>query len=135
MGNNGKIGNFPIPKLSNPSNQGDLQRSDKSKYLKDFKNVLQQKIDKDRKSHGVDISLHAAKRIKDRNLEIDSEEFIKLRGAINKLRDKGGKESLVITDKAAYIVDVNKNRIVTAIDKNKMGENVFTKIDSTLVIN
>ena len=106
--------------------------------LKDFKGVLQKKLDKNENNQeGQDIkfSLHATKRIEDRNLEIDNEEFIKLRSAINKLRDKGGQESLIITDKAAYIVDISKNRIVTAIDKSDMGENVFTKIDSTLIIN
>ena len=43
-----------------------------------------------------------------------------------------GPRSLVITNKAAYVVDVDKNTVVTAVDKNNMNENVFTKIDSTL---
>ena len=40
-----------------------------------------------------------------------------------------------MTDKAAYIVDVDKQTVVTAIDKNDMSQNVFTKIDSTYFIN
>jgi flagellar operon protein len=51
------------------------------------------------------------------------------------LKLKGGQDSLVITGKAAYIVDVSKNTIVTAIDKDSIGENVFTKIDSTILMN
>jgi flagellar operon protein len=66
---------------------------------------------------------------------MDSDEFLKIKDAISKLKSKGGKDSLVITNSAAYIVDVNNNKIVTAIDKNKMSENVFTKIDSTLFVN
>ena len=31
--------------------------------------------------------------------------------------------------------DVPKNTIVTAIDKDSIGENVFTKIDSTILMN
>jgi flagellar operon protein len=65
---------------------------------------------------------------------MDGEEYFKLKGAIEKLKNKGGRDSLVITSKAAYIVDVDNNKIVTAIDKNNMAENVFTKIDSTLFV-
>ena len=43
--------------------------------------------------------------------------------------------TLVVTDKAAYIIDVDKVMAVTAIDKADMSENVFTKIDSTYFIN
>ena len=57
-----------------------------------------------------------------------------LKGAIEKLKVKGGRDSLIVTDKAAYIIDVANNRIVTAIDKDNMAENVFTKIDSTLFV-
>jgi len=66
---------------------------------------------------------------------MDAGEFTKLKGAIEMLRNKGGQDSLVITGKAAYIVDVSNNRIVTAIDRDNMAENVFTKIDSTLFVN
>ena len=50
------------------------------------------------------------------------------------LKNKGGKDSLVITDKAAYIVDVPGKKVVTAIDKESIESNVFTKIDSTVLV-
>ena len=103
--------------------------------LKEFKNVLKNEIEKRDDAQGIQLSLHAAQRIKDRKLEMDNEEFVKLKEGINRLKNKGGRESLIITEKAAYIVDIDRNKIVTAIDKNNLGENVFTKIDSTLVIN
>ena len=40
----------------------------------------------------------------------------------------------MITDKAAYIVDVPNQKVVTAIDKNNIVDNVFTKIDSTVLV-
>lgn len=86
-------------------------------------------------SHGVHFSTHAKKRIHERNLDIDSGEFLKLRSAIDKLKVKGGNDSLVVTNKAAYIVDVKNDTVVTALDKEQMAENVFTKIDSTMFIN
>jgi|GEM_PF-3467193 len=89
----------------------------------------------DAESAGLKLSGHAAKRIEERKLDMDTDEFFKLRSAIDQLKKKGGSNSLVVTPKAAYIVDVAKDTVVTAIDKESMSENVFTKIDSTLFIN
>ena len=100
----------------------------------EFKNLLKEESKELGEQHGLNLSTHAAKRLRERNLEMDTEEFFKLRGAVDKLKSKGGKDSLIITDKAAYIVDVNKNTIVTAVDKNNLMENVFTKIDSTMIV-
>ena len=84
---------------------------------------------------GIHLSTHALRRLQERNLTLDKEEYAKLQTAIDRLKLKGGQDSLVITGKAAYIVDVPKNTIVTAIDKESIGENVFTKIDSTILMN
>jgi flagellar operon protein len=101
----------------------------------EFEQLLKQEISPAKKDVDLTISKHAQKRIDDRSLDFDQNEFLKIKDAITKLRDKGGKDSLIITNKAAYIVDVNNERIVTAMNKDDMSENVFTKIDSTLFIN
>ena len=54
---------------------------------------------------------------------------------MGKLKAKGSQNSLIVSDKAAYIVDVKNNKLVTAVDKGSMSENIFTKIDSTMFIN
>lgn len=132
------INNILIPNVSKlPGHKSVDNIKDKlrSPEAEEFKKLLQEKVDNVRKEHGIQLSTHAAKRLEERNLNADTEEFMKLKEAMARLRDKGGRESLVITDKAAYILDVNNNRVVTAIDKDKMAENVFTKIDSTLFMN
>jgi flagellar operon protein len=80
----------------------------------------------------VELSTHAAKRLQERNISFDGEEYVKLQEALGKLRTKGGHDSLVVTGKAAYVLDVDRGMIVTAVDRESMGENVFTKIDSTI---
>lgn len=80
----------------------------------------------------VELSTHAAKRLQERNITFDGEEYVKLQEALGKLRTKGGHDSLVVTGKAAYVLDVDRGMIVTAVDRESMGENVFTKIDSTI---
>ena len=138
---NGKINQHLIPNVSKLPNHSKVDVSNKLKSSNpneahEFKNQLnEQLLQKENNDHGVKLSAHAAKRLHDRDLNMDSDEFLKIKDAISKLKSKGGKDSLVITNSAAYIVDVNNNKIVTAIDKNKMSENVFTKIDSTLFVN
>ena len=46
----------------------------------------------------------------------------------------GAKESLILTDKAAFVVSVKNNTVITAVDRDSMKENVFTNIDSTMLI-
>lgn len=107
----------------------------KNQNKEEFKNLLNNQIDQTQNEHGIKLSVHAAKRLNERNLQMDGDEFVKLKSAIDKLRTKGGRESLIITNKAAYIVDINNNKVVTAIDKESINENVFTKIDSTMILN
>ena len=107
----------------------------KSQNVEEFKNLLKKRVDQKASDTDIKLSGHAKKRLEERNLNFDGQEFLKIKEAIGKLKEKGGHDSLVVTDKAAYIVDVDKQTVVTAIDKNEMSENVFTKIDSTYFIN
>jgi flagellar operon protein len=135
-----KVNSFLIPNVSTlPS---DAQKADQANVLKkgqasEFKGLMDRELLGPQVTPldvGPDlkVSTHATKRLQERNIELDGNEYLKLKEAIGKLRAKGGHDSLVITGKAAYVVDVDKNTVVTAVDRNSMGENVFTKIDSTI---
>ena len=130
---NGKINNILIPNVSGLPSSRKVEQSQKGN-VDEFKKLLQSEVNHAQAEHGISLSTHAAKRLQERNLQMDTSEYFKLKGAMNSLREKGGQDSLVITEKAAYIVDVPNNKIVTAIDKDNMLENVFTKIDSTVIV-
>ncbi|MBK26457.1 MAG: flagellar protein [Halobacteriovorax sp.] len=131
---NDKIKNILIPQVNKVSTKkSENLKSPNSNKPDEFQNLLNKTLEP-QKEQALEISKHAAKRLEERDLKMDTNEFFKLQDAVKKLKQKGGRDSLVITDKAAYIVDVNNNRVVTAIDKAEMAENVFTKIDSTLMI-
>jgi len=135
-----KVNSFLIPNVS--SLPSDAQKAEKSNALKsgeksEFKGLMDKELLQPQvtpKDIGpeIKVSTHATKRLQERNIELDGNEYMKLKEAMGKLRAKGGHDSLVITNKAAYVVDVDKNTVVTAVDKNNMNENVFTKIDSTI---
>jgi flagellar operon protein len=139
-----KINSLLIPNVA--SLPADVQKAEQANALKqgqqsEFKGLVDQlsqvdlrqpQIGAGKASGEVNVSNHALKRLQERNIELDGNEYMKLKEAISKLRTKGGHDSLVITQKAAYVVDVDKNTVVTAVDRNNMNENVFTKIDSTI---
>jgi len=127
----GNINDILIPHVNKlPSNKKvETKNLLKGNEKSEFNNLLNKKIS----DHQIKLSSHAMKRLEERNIDFNSEEYSKVKSALDKLREKGSKESLVITGKAAYIVDVNKGRIITAVDKGSMNENVFTKIDSTII--
>ncbi len=81
----------------------------------------------------VEFSRHLMERINRRKLELGPSETKKLSDAIDKAEAKGSKDSLVLLNDLAFIVNVQNRRIVTAMDKNKMNEGVFTNIDSAII--
>lgn len=137
---NPKINNILIPNVTSLPSQKKTDAANKLKEgeTSEFRELLDTTLNQPEKTSlpkGIHLSTHALKRLQERNLILDKAEFQKLQTAMDRLKLKGGQDSLVITDKAAYIVDVLKNTIVTAIDKESIGENVFTKIDSTILMN
>lgn len=144
-----KVNSFLIPNVS--SLPSDVQKAEKANALKsgeksEFKGLVESLSKENGNQSGlrqpqvttadvgaeVKVSSHAIKRLQERNIELDGNEYMKLKEAMGKLRAKGSHDSLVITNKAAYVVDVDKNTVVTAVDRNSMNDNVFTKIDSTV---
>lgn len=135
---NTKINSLLIPNVSKLPQHKSVDASNKLPQdgaPSEFQNLLNEQLAPQKQESELLFSTHAARRLQERNLNVDNDEYLKLKGAIDKLKSKGGQDSLVVTSKAAYIIDVPKNTVVTAIDKDSLSENVFTKIDSTLFIN
>ena len=85
-------------------------------------------------SQSLKFSAHAQTRLESRGINLNAEDLVKLQDAVNRVRDKGAKETLVLTDKAAFIVSVKNQTVITAVDRDSLKENVFTNIDSTIMI-
>lgn len=79
-------------------------------------------------------SKHAANRLADRNLTLSEEQLSRLNEGAKKAGAKGIKESLVMVDQLAFIVNVPNNTVITAMDKTQAGENIFTNIDGAVII-
>lgn len=95
-----------------------------------FARILDEKLP----SQGVRFSQHAQERLRARGITLTESDLQKLEGAVDSVAQKGGRESLVMLGDAALVVSVKNRTVVTAVDRESMRGNVFTNIDSAVVI-
>ena len=53
---------------------------------------------------------------------------------VDRAAAKGAKESLVLVDNAALVVSIKNRTVITAVDQAHLKENVFTNIDSAVIV-
>lgn len=83
---------------------------------------------------GVKFSAHALERLRTRNIHLSADDRNRILEAISRADSKGAKDSLVLVRGAALVVSIRNRTIVTALDREEMNGNVFTNIDSTVVM-
>ncbi len=96
-----------------------------------FAEVLQGKLED---TSSVKFSAHAVKRLSMRNIRLSDEQLAKLNTAVNKAQDKGSKDSLIMMNDMAFVVSVENKTVITAMNGDTVKENVFTNIDSAVMI-
>ena len=77
---------------------------------------------------------HADARLVQRDIRLTDEQMMRLEEGTRKGCDKGIKESLVLVDDLAFIVNTDKKMVITAIDQNSSEDNIYTNIDGAVVI-
>lgn len=81
----------------------------------------------------VKFSKHAAGRLAERNIELTEGQMERLNEGAAKAQQKGIRDSLVIVDQLAFIVNIPNSTVVTAMDQQDTKENVFTNIDGAVI--
>lgn len=79
-------------------------------------------------------SAHAQQRLQDRNIQLSAQDLTRLHQAVQDLSQKGGREALLVLDRAALVVNVPKSTVITAMGSGELNSHVFTNIDSAVVI-
>ncbi len=95
-----------------------------------FEEILQ----KTQQEGEVKFSKHAANRLNDRNIELTEEQLERLNDGTKMAGEKGIKESLVLVDELAFIVNTRSNTVITALTQGETKENIFTNIDGAVII-
>ena len=79
-------------------------------------------------------SAHATDRMASRRINLDPYGMTKLEMGLERARQKGSQNTLMLLGDNAFIVNVKNATVVTAMDRAMMKEIVFTNIDSTIVL-
>lgn len=98
-----------------------------------FQEILQQKSLTEN-TGSLKFSKHALGRLSDRNIELDENQLERLEDGARKAEAKGIRDSLVIVDQLAFIVNVPNQTVVTAMDSTETNENVFTNINGAVIM-
>ncbi|HHU82113.1 MAG TPA: flagellar protein [Firmicutes bacterium] len=95
----------------------------------EFQKILQEKM-----APALKFSAHAQQRMLHRGITLSQAELDGVQEAVRRARGKGCRDALVVLDRAALVVSVENQTVVTAVDAQNMRENVFTNIDSAVFV-
>lgn len=95
-----------------------------------FAEILEQKKTTD--SSELKFSKHASERLVSRNIDLSESQKERLNHAVKAAEAKGIKESLVMMDNLAFIINVKNNTVVTAVTGGE--EKIFSNIDGAVVV-
>jgi len=98
-----------------------------------FQSLFEQKLQSAQKQD-LKFSMHAKQRLTNRGIELNPNMLNQLNEAVEKVAKKGSKDSLILLDQLAFVVNVPNRTVITAVDENSMKEHIFTNIDSTIIL-
>ncbi len=97
-----------------------------------FAAALQSKIEE---KQGVEFTKHAIQRLSERSIDITEGDMLeRLNKGVGIAADKGSSETLVLVGENAFVVSVKNNKVITTVPKEELKGNIFTNIDSTVII-
>lgn len=115
------VGNFQLPKGTSTEKTNDNKAS--------FKDILKGEISKQEE---YTLSKHAANRLKEINFtEDDMKEIGK---GFKIAENKGSKNSVMLYKDVALIASIENKTVITAVDRERTKENIFTNIDSVVIL-
>lgn len=91
-----------------------------------FSEIFEQELVK------LKFSGHAMSRMNSREMNLSDSDMLRLEHAVSKAEMKNAKDSLVMMDEKAFIINIPNRTVVTMMNKDKLEENVITKIDSAV---
>lgn len=119
------VGNFG--QIQNP--QTKLSNTTKVKENESFKNVLENVKNK---NQGFTVSKHAALRLNEINFT--EEDMKQIEKGFEIAKDKNSKNTVMLYKDVALIASVENKTLITAVDKERAKENIFTNVDSVVIL-
>lgn len=95
---------------------------------RDFQSILYER------AGSLSFSRHAAKRMEERGVGMDTKLMSDLEHAVEDARKKGARELAVIGAKGVFIINVPNNTVITTMTQEDMKEKIVTNIDSAVLM-
>jgi len=101
----------------------------------DFRHVMQNAVG----NRELQFSKHANMRLDARNIQLNPEQIRRVEKGISAAQNKGVKDSLVLVDNIALLVNITNKVVVTALNHQDQNQNsdsdqVFTNIDGAVIV-
>ena len=120
----------PIEGIITPANSQSSNRKSNSISLNEsFKEILNKEI---YSGLSYKISAHAQERVEE--LELSQMDMKTIGYGIEKARNKGSKNTLILYKDIAFIASCENKTLITAVEKARAKDNVFTNIDSMVML-
>lgn len=138
--NNIMMGGFTSIQQAASSLQNNINHESGGASDVSFQEILKQKKEgissacDNEQSDEVRFSKHADARLRQRDIHLSDEQMSRLNEGTQKAGLKGIKESLVILDNLAFIVNTQNRTVVTAMDSTSSDENIYTNIDGAVIV-
>ena len=100
--------------------------------LRKLRGMSQEKL---AEKQGVEFSKHAMQRVEERSIDLSRDDTLdRLNRGVELAAGKGSSETLVLVGRNAFVVSVKNNKVITTLSDNELQGNVFTNIDSTVIV-
>ncbi|MCE5220749.1 MAG: flagellar biosynthesis protein [Clostridium sp.] len=111
------------------STQTKISNTTNSKDKTSFKDVLDNVKNKDK---GFTISKHAALRLN--QINFTEEDMKQIEKGFKIAKDKNSKNTVMLYKDVALIASVENKTLITAVEKERAKDNIFTNIDSVVIL-
>lgn len=130
----GKMINRPVitgrPTIAPGNSTGSLNKQ-QVRNVGEFASILKQTQEQHEE---IKFSKHAQMRLQSRNISLTKAQKDKMKEAVLKAESKGVRDSLVLMDNLAFVINVRNRTVITAANNNELKENVFTNIDGAVIV-
>ena len=126
-----KTNNFVATQIHEPRRPIEVQSQPTSQPTtgNNFQKVLEGAL---HKQVPVNFSKHANMRLSDRQITLTGEQLSRVEAGLTKAGAKGIRDSLVLVDDVALVVNVKSKTVITAMGGGT--DNVFSNIDGAVIV-
>ena len=117
---------YPIGNFNLPNEKTQTKSSDKSS----FSEILKDKVNE--KNYDYTVSNHAANRLKE--IKFNEEDMKNIGKGFEIAENKGAKNTVMIYKDVTLVASIENKTLITAVEKERAKENVFTNIDSVVIL-